>query len=115
MAAVSAGALVVQVAGQERRLTLKDLPSDLAMALAGPKMPSDSTALVPKAAMLVFDPAGDLTEADRLCQDALAQKASAAGDLAEELKLAQAARGAVASSVADMPAGSCCGWSTAVG
>ncbi len=91
--AVSPDVLVVNVGGEEKRLTLKDLPGDLAMTLAGRKLPDDSTALVPKGAFLVFDPAGDLAVADRLAQDATQQNAAAAEDLAEELKLAHVARG----------------------
>lgn len=92
---VSADGLVVNVAGQERQFTLKNMPGDLALALARRKLPAGAGGLVPRAAMLVFDPAGDLAEADRLCQDAIAQGAPAAAELAEELKLAQAARGTV--------------------
>lgn len=90
--AVEGDCVKVEIEGQMHTWSLKDMPIDLAMALAQRTLPPTADSLLARAAALIFDPAGDLAEAHRLIQEALSKKVPHAPELAEELKLAQSSR-----------------------
>jgi len=94
--AVSKESFQIEINGQEQTMTLKTMPIDLALALVQPKLLGSAEGSVRLAASLIFDPHGDLSEAERLIQDALAKQIPYAEALAKELKLVQAVRGVIA-------------------
>lgn len=84
--------LEIALDGQKRWVTLQDMPIGLALVLARRKLPDNPSALLAQGAALLFDSQGDLAEAERLLQEAIAKKVFQAEEFAEELKVAQAAR-----------------------
>jgi hypothetical protein len=85
--------LVLKAGQQEQRFSAETLPPRLALAVAGANLPDGAaSSSLAKAALAIFDPAGDLDLAEKLCQDAAVRGATAT-ELLVELKLARAARG----------------------
>lgn len=100
---VSEDLVVLRVGGRQRRYSLGELPVGLALAIAARKLPEKlPDSILPRAALLVFDPAGDLELAEGLCQGAARQGLSAA-ELLEELARARRERGTPKSSRLPVP------------
>jgi|GEM_PF-1430100 hypothetical protein len=99
--AVSKDSFRIEIEGNEQTFTLKTMPIDLARALVESRLLRRAEGAVTLAAPLIFDPQGDLAQAERLIQDALAKQIPHAEQLAEELKLARSAR--LTSTVPSLP------------
>ncbi|MDW8036988.1 MAG: hypothetical protein RMI90_03000 [Thermoguttaceae bacterium] len=91
--AVSSNSFQIEIDGKEYKFTWKTIPIQLALLLFSlRKEPTSPEGLLPKASAMIFDPQGDLAEAERLIQEAIAAKIPNAEIFIEELKLAQATR-----------------------
>ena len=84
--------LEISLDGQKQWVTLKDMPIELALALARRKLPDNPSSLLAQIAALLWDPQADLAEAERLLQEAISKNVFQAEEFVEELKLAQATR-----------------------
>jgi hypothetical protein len=70
VAEVAADSVILQDGDQQTRYTAATLPWELALAVAGRKLPDVSASLVSKAAFLIFDPQGDRDLARQWCGEA---------------------------------------------